>query len=868
MSSGKHPHLAKKLSQLYTSCINTSVSNNAALAKQLGISRQAISKWVHGSETSIGDCIPHNQILEVAALFEVEPHWFALDLNDFEERLVQKLEVSPSAPHLDKISLSSLPSTGLDLFGRSAELEIIDRAWHEQEANCLEIIAFGGVGKSALVNSWLSQLDKLNYSGANRVYAWSFYWQTAGSNVISSGDLFIEQALEWFGDRNPEKGTPWAKANRLADLIRETRTLLILDGLEPLQYPPGPRQGEIENPAVSLLLRELAANNNGLCIITSRLPIAEFASFSDGRTQSLRLERLTLADGMQLLSSMGIQGNEKDMSAAVETYSGHPLCLSLLAGYLSVVHESNIADFRELDSLVDIQSFDIHASSIVRAYLCWFESTLERSLLNLLGLFDRSMALDDVKALVASESVAGLTSELANLSHSQWSYAIQKLEDSRLILTSKHEAKNMLDCHPLIRDALNELLRRESPELWRKGNQIAFNYLQRTAVANPKSMTEMEPLFRAVIHGTRAGLIEESFQLYFKRIKREQFSLFTEGSHHADQSCIRSFFRKPWSEPIAQLSETASFYLLSCAATNLIYLGRVDAAIEPAALSIRGFQKEKRWIEAATTSGPLISMLIAAGRLVQAREEWDKMQATVDRSDNEVLRTVSLSIGAYISFLEGDRSEAQRLFEEAERGLNKPEPESEVFCPTISSFYCKYLLDTGRVDEALERALQTLRWRESNSWQVAVDTTSLYATDLLVLGLIYLELGDIEDASYYLNRQVELLKSANEWLYLPSGLIARAKLHIVEGNSFAAERDLGEALIISKRTGALLSTLEANMVFTELALKNDDHPLARSYFEKAITIEGMDSYAQHSTVLESLRAQLYAGSKDDLELQA
>ncbi|PCI77329.1 MAG: hypothetical protein COB20_08240 [SAR86 cluster bacterium] len=868
MSAGKHPHLAKKLTQLYTSCINPSISNNATLAKHLGISRQAISKWVHGSETSAGNTIPHSQILEVAAVFEMEPYCFGLELSEFGERLQQKLEPSASVTRIDKISLSSLPCTGLNLFGRSTELDAIDRVWDEQITNCLEIIAFGGVGKSSLVNSWLSRMDKLGYAGANRVYAWSFYWQGTGSDVISSGDLFIEQALEWFGDKCPDKGTPWAKANRLADLIRESRTLLILDGLEPLQYPPGPKQGEIENPAVSLLLRELAANNNGLCIITSRLSISEFVSFSDGRTKSLHLERLSNADGVQLLSAMGICGDKSDMQSAVEVYSGHPLCLSLLAGYLSVVHDANVANYRDLNSLVDIQSFDTHASSIVQAYLCWFESSLETSLLNLLGLFGRGITLVDVKALVTSESVSGLTEELVDLSHSEWSYAIKKLEDANLISTSKTGESNVIDCHPLVRDFLNEHLRREKPDAWRQGNKIVFNFLQRSAVANPVSMVQMEPLFRAVIHGVRAGLVEESFQLYFERIKRKQFSIFTEGSHHADQSCIRAFFRSPWTEPVAQLSESASFYLLSSAASNLIYLGQIDAAIEPSILSIQWFRANKRWFEAAATAGPLISMLIAAGRLHDARAEWEKGQESVELADNEVLGAASTSIGAYISFLEGDWTGASRYFENSENTLNRLEPDCEVVCPTISSFYCKYLLDAGEVEKALERALLTLQWRETNAWQVAVDTTSLYATDLLVLGLIYLKLDDLKKASDYLNKQVELFKAANEWLYLPSGLIGRAKLHSANDEYALAEQDLEEALSIAKRTGAKFSEWEAGIALAELAMKSGNSQLGQSYFQQAVEIEGMESYRHYYSQLESLKVQLYSGRENGHSSQA
>lgn len=857
MSTGKHPQLAKKLTRLYTSCINPSVNTNAALAKHLGISRQAISKWIHGSDTSIGDCIPHSQIHEVAELFGMEPFWFSLELSDFNERLESVLEPDRHTTPLEKISISSLPISSLELFGRTDEIAALDRAWDNRETNCMEIIAFGGVGKSSLVTSWLSHFDKLDYAGAKRVYCWSFYWQGAGTQSTSSGDLFIEQALEWFGDAEPEKGTPWSKANRLASLVRESRTLLVLDGLEPLQYPPGPKQGEIETPALSMFLKELAANNNGLCIITSRIPIAELASFNDGRIESVHLNRLSTDDGIRMLSSMGISGENKDMQSAVEAYSGHPLCLSLLAGYLSVVHDGEVAGYRALDSLAGIENFDSHAGTIVRAYLQWFDSSCESALLNLLGLFDRCIPIDDVRELVETQPVAELTEELSRLTDADWKYAIKKLEDANLLFRYKRDEQTMIDCHPLVRDFLNERLKNENVKAWRKGNESIFNFLQAEAVIDPTSMLEMEPLFRAVIHGTRAGLFEASFQLYFERIKQRQFSLFTEGSHHADQSCIRAFFENPWTEPVNILSESARFYLLACAAANLAYLGQIDEAIEPSIKSIKWFQRHEQWVESAVTSGPLISMLIAAGRLDEARKEWDGVQESVRNADNEVLSAVSNSIGAYLSFLEGDVLGAGKLFQDSESILNRPEVDCEIVCPTISAYYCTYLLGTGNTELALARALKSLQWRESSSWQLSVDTTSLYASDLIVLGLIYLSLEDLENAAFYLNKQVELLKSANEWLYLPSGLIARARMHVVNAAFTQARRDLEEALIIAKSTGAKYSEGEAQIALSELALKQGDVEAGKVHYENAATLTAMKSFAQLNANLTSLESQLY-----------
>ncbi len=52
----------------------------------------------------------------------------------------------------------------------------------------------------------------------------------------------------WFGDPAPERGSPWQKGERLAGLIQKQRTLLVLDGLEPLQNPPGRRGRQAQGP--------------------------------------------------------------------------------------------------------------------------------------------------------------------------------------------------------------------------------------------------------------------------------------------------------------------------------------------------------------------------------------------------------------------------------------------------------------------------------------------------------------------------------------------------------------------------------------------------------------------------------------------
>jgi hypothetical protein len=103
-----------------------------------------------------------------------------------------------------------------------------------------------------------------HYRSAKLVFGWSFYRHGTRGGT-SSADEFIDAALAWFGDPDPRNGTAWEKGERLAKLVAGRRTLLILDGLEPLQNPPGPQEGRLREPALQALLRGLSAFNKGLC---------------------------------------------------------------------------------------------------------------------------------------------------------------------------------------------------------------------------------------------------------------------------------------------------------------------------------------------------------------------------------------------------------------------------------------------------------------------------------------------------------------------------------------------------------------------------------------------------------------------------
>ncbi|MCP5106227.1 MAG: TIR domain-containing protein, partial [bacterium] len=167
-----------------------------------------------------------------------------------EKGTIRKLstrEPSPLFPtgalHKDNISLSKLPTAAGEFIGRETELKWLDETWQDPGTHMVILEAWGGVGKTALVNKWLAHMGTDNYGGAEKVYGWSFYSQGASEGKQASADEFMQQTLTNFGDPNPTEGTAYEKGKRLASLVRRQKTLLILDGLEPLQHPWGGMMG-------------------------------------------------------------------------------------------------------------------------------------------------------------------------------------------------------------------------------------------------------------------------------------------------------------------------------------------------------------------------------------------------------------------------------------------------------------------------------------------------------------------------------------------------------------------------------------------------------------------------------------------------
>ncbi|MBV8226361.1 MAG: protein kinase, partial [Verrucomicrobia bacterium] len=421
-----------------------------------------------------------------------------------------------------KISVSRLPITGSDVFGREEDIAFLDDAWNKPHVNIVTIVAWAGVGKSTLVNHWLRCMSINHYRSAELVFGWSFYRQGTGGQS-SSADEFLEAALAWFGDPDPRIGTAWEKGERLAKLIADRRTLLILDGLEPLQNPPGPQEGRLREPSLQALLRELAAFNSGLCVITTRMPVADIAEYAHTAAPRRDLERLSREAGAKLLRALDVHGSEADLQNASDDFGGHCLALALLGSYLTDAYNGDIRCRTEVsDRLAHDVRQGFHARKVMESYQIWLGEGPELSVLRMLGLFDRPTDERALEVLLKPPVIRGVTESLKSLSPIEWRTVLAKLRRAVLLAGEDPRNPGLLDTHPLVREYFGEQLRTQKTGAWKECNRRLYVYYRGLAPRLPDSFGEMEPLFLATICGCNAGLYRKALhEIYIPRIQRK-----------------------------------------------------------------------------------------------------------------------------------------------------------------------------------------------------------------------------------------------------------------------------------------------------------------------------------------------------------
>ncbi len=734
----------------------------------------------------------------------------------------------PIAP--PKLAPTRLTHVAEHLFGREADLAKLDAAWADPQIHVATFVAWGGVGKTSLVAKWAAgkDLDGADY------FDWSFYSQGTREEGSASGEPFVAAALRFFGEADGEGEkiasstmSGWDKGAKLAGLVARRKALVILDGLEPLQYPPSsPLAGQLKDPGVMALLRGLAAQNPGLCVVTTREGVKDLAAFQGGTAPEWSLERLGTAAGVALLEKLQVRGKRSELEKLVEDVEGHALTLNILGSYLRDAYEG---DVRKLD-LVELEEADReerggHAFKAIAAYEKWLggekdAGARQLAVLRLLGLFDRPADQACLAALRKEPAIAGLTEPLVGLTDAQWNLAVSRLA-ARGLASAEGSA---LDAHPLIREYFARQLRETNLEAWRAAHGRLFEHLRDSTPNQPDTLEGLQPLYQAVAHGCHAGRQQEAcVKIYRDRIQRgkEAFSTKKLGAIGADLGAVACFFDPPWRRVSPALTEADQAWLLNEAAYRLRALGRLNEALEPMRAGMPIEIAREDWNNAAIRASNLSELELTLGDVPAAVRDAEQSVTFADRSGDAFERMDDRTVHADAWHQAGRRAEALALFREAEGMQAEDQPEYPRLYSLAGFRYCDLLLaeaeraagreggvgaagavifsESGEaLREVEERAVQTLEWVGQ---RLGVLDTAL---DHLTLGRAALYRAilagtDLAAARVEIEPAVDGLRRAGQVQYLPLGLLTRAWLLFREGDRAAARADLDEAQEIAAR---------------------------------------------------------------------
>ena len=775
-----------------------------------------------------------------------------------------------TAPLLD---LGRLPTPGLLFLGRDAELARLDAAWEDPGLHVLTLVAFGGVGKSALVAHWLDRMAAAGWRGATRVLDWSFYSQGTNDQTTSA-ETFIDYALRFFGDPDPKAGSLHDRGVRLASLIRKERTLLILDGVEPLQYPPGPMEGRLKDPGLTALLKGLAAANPGLCVVTTREKIADLAG-SPRTAQQVPLETLDTVSAVELLRRLGVTGQTAELEAAALEFGGHALTLSLLGNYLHKAHRGDVRRRREIPLGRANERQGGHAFRVIAASARWLGEGPELAVLRLLGLFDRPAPAETVAALRQEPPIPALTEPLVHLSEEVWQIALTNLRDHGLLAAADPREPGTLDAHPLVRAFFADEIEKLHIEAWREGNLRLYEHLRSSAPERPDTLEAMQPLYAAVVHGCRAGRQQEALAVYKQRILRggEFYSRRKLAAFGSELTALAAFFESPWSRPSGRLTPSDQAIALNDAAFVLRALGRLTEAVDPMQAGLEADIAQEDWKDAAAVASNLSELTLALGDVASAAAFGQQSVELADRSGDAFFRVVSRTTWADALHQAGRLEESTAAFREAEALQVQRQPEHPLLYSLQGYRFRDLLLSPLELmgearragssagpettepflqacAKALDQAKEALRLSEGK-YPALLDI----ALNHLSLGRAHaglsLALPSGEDRTSGLIRAAELLDLATDGFriagredYLPRGLLARAALRRFRSDFTGATADLAETLEIAERGPMRLYECDAHLEWARLCRDQEDLAAARRHVARARELVRQTGYGR------------------------
>jgi tetratricopeptide (TPR) repeat protein len=804
----------------------------------------------------------------------------------------------------DVDEFNELMRTDLEVFGREAELRWLDEALRDPEVAIVQVIGFGGMGKTALINEWLRRLKKDLWRGVRNVCANSF---PGGEREGVATDQFIDRALEHFG-ASTRTGSNYERGRRLGELL-SGESVVVLDSIESLQHPPRDRrEGELKEQAILGLLETILAKGiGGLCIVTSRLELsmrgltargAEWSRLEDSqstvrsdeaRDRMLCLGPLHKRAGADVLWSAGVRGERAELEAAADEMENVPLSLRLQGNILKTTSGGDVLQRHS----VSLREADSWQGNPIQNTMRQYQELIGEpkwSVARCLGFFDRPAPLHEF-AKVWKHLPVG---DPAQKNELLLPWAIKEFRQCGILSpASGPEADTLIDAHPLVRQYFSEELRSNHEDEWKAGHELLFRSLCEGTQRCPDDVNGLTRLAEAVRHGCEAKQYVEALGVYRERMQRDPEHPVSKRLGHIglELSALRGFFETPWTRTASGLDGQPALraFVLHEAGYDLMAECRHAEALEPLRSALALYESVvDRPAEAAKLLDDLTFYYHSIGKLDEALEAARRCVEFADRSDDSVQVTTKRTTLAKALHYLGRSQEAKEVFLEAQaRQVERTEDLSRLGHPEILFTSTWGFRDVDLMLDWLEHAsldpgpeADPDRLKRRKSCDLAADRTAKieqFAGDRELdraraslswsrvdLGRALLAEDDggrrqsLERALAHANEAVDHFSQSSQENEKPRGLLTRAMLHRLLGSFAEAEADILGATEIAKRGKMRLHLIDCNLERCRLLLGKGEEAEARKVASRMVVDFGniLESYGRRTAEWQQIQRKI------------
>ena len=423
-----------------------------------------------------------------------------------------------------------------NLIGRKAELGMLND-WAAKPdsdmygAHILNIVAIGGMGKSALTWDWFNKKAPEKMKPLVGRMWWSFY------ELDARFENFVTHALAYVTgrpvDEIRQEMPPPERETQLLAILNKEPFLLVFDGFERelVAYErmdvshlddsasPIPRNlRKTSDPRVGKFLRNLAQVRRSRILISTRLLPAELET-DTGRTlpgvARRDLKSLPDDEAVEMWHKLGVRGPRNILLPVFRSFGKHTLVIQALAGEVVKYRRGpgNFEKWLEANPTFDLTKFDNVRDKVehVLEFALRGLSEKQRTVLATIIAFRVLPDYDTIAAVLAGEG------KPCKDEH-ELDEALTELEDRGLLGWDKRA--NRYDLHPIVRGVLWNGLSEDTRQGVYSGLYTHFEAVPMIEYDDVRSLEDLTPAIEMYYTLIGMGRYDDACNLFYNRLDK------------------------------------------------------------------------------------------------------------------------------------------------------------------------------------------------------------------------------------------------------------------------------------------------------------------------------------------------------------